>query len=688
MLLAACSQSVTPQAAKPQETQAAEVEKETASGAASPTPAAAAEIQATTSQAGATPSPQPGAAPTQQIVDIPTTTTQPVTPVVIMEERQVELEWPSNMRLGDSDVIRLSLIPSKDGYQVTTDFPEHQTDVTQVQVSRPPGYELYAAARLNGVGFEISPYDEQEFFLTAGETASWLWSLQPKTSGQQRLTVTLLLRWKPEAGMAGGQRESIAYSRSLEVGVSSFFGMTRSQAMAGGLLGMILGGGFLAVGLAAFAVPSPSILKTVAPNPALAVNTPPGLELSPQETSLLRSLFRRYDQLIIQPEFLSGYSGARTFLGQPIRGDGRADAHTIVKIGQAGDIRREFENYERFVKDTLPPVTARIQHSPVTVRGSSKAALQYTFIHAPGQAPISLRQALQKDPDPALIYKVFETFGPNWWMQRRPYTFRLSQEYDQVLPTHLVLKPVSGRGRILDGHTPPEELNLKVGETVTLRNFPVRESRADGQSLSLLGVASAGKPALRVRWLGLEEPNGACGFVTDTRQTLLQDFVKDFDLDYLPDPLVLLPKIFHTPLSGTQATIHGDLNLENVLQGPGGFVWLIDFAMTRDGHTLYDFAHLSAEVIAHLIAPNVRTPTAYIDGLSNLLSGSSTVYGEFCLLSALRDIAGRCLFNPGEMCEFNLALFMACLGAMKFANLDEHPKHLLYLTAAYLAKDL
>ena len=29
---------------------------------------------------------------------------------------------------------------------------------------------------------------------------------------------------------------------------------------------------------------------------------------------------------------------------------------------------------------------------------------------------------------------------------------------------------------------------------------------------------------------------------------------------------------------------------------------------------------------------------------------------------------------------------MACLGALKFTNLDAHQKHLLYLTAAYLGQ--
>lgn len=37
-------------------------------------------------------------------------------------------------------------------------------------------------------------------------------------------------------------------------------------------------------------------------------------------------------------------------------------------------------------------------------------------------------------------------------------------------------------------------------------------------------------------------------------------------------------------------------------------MWLIDFARTREGHTLFDFAHLGAEIVAHVLA--VRADSA------------------------------------------------------------------------------
>ena len=155
---------------------------------------------------------------------------------------------------------------------------------------------------------------------------------------------------------------------------------------------------------------------------------------------------------MIENEFLSGYSGARTFLVRPIRPDGCADALTIVKMGPREAIRQEFENYESFVKDRLPPVTARIQRPPVTLgrRRSSRAArgrrCSTPLSPSPGTAGQPAPGAAAK-PGPRLLLRLFETFGPNWWMQRRPYTFRLGQEYDRLLPPHYVLEPLPGAPR-------------------------------------------------------------------------------------------------------------------------------------------------------------------------------------------------------------------------------------------------
>jgi len=51
-------------------------------------------------------------------------------------------------------------------------------------------------------------------------------------------------------------------------------------------------------------------------------------------------------------------------------------------------------------------------------------------------------------------------------------------------------------------------------------------------------------------------------------------------------------------------------------------------------------------------------------------------------------MAERCLFSSAQPREYQLALCVACLGALKFVNLDARQKGRLYLTGAYLAQKL
>jgi hypothetical protein len=653
-----------------------------------------------------TPPPQPTLPP---VSPTPAATLPVPTPTTIIEPRVVEVEWPQALHLGDSDVVRMALIPTKGGYSISTEFPDHKTITQDVPVIRPEGYELYGVGRLNGVGFTIAPSGEQVRSLPLDESVIWHWSLTPQQPGRQRITVTLLLRWVPATGSTGTTREAVAYSKGLEIRVRSFFGLTRRQAMTTGLVGAVFGGGLSMYAL----VTRPTrmrrkgkrpvaTLTTLDPNPKLVIECPSDIQLSPHENSLLKSLFARYARLVLQSEFLSGYSGARTFLLLPIRIDGRSDAYTIAKIGDRTSIQREYQNYEAFVKHTLPPVTARIQNPPISVRGNPNAVIQYTFIGEAGSLPTSLRQALLKAANPDLLSRLFETFGPNWWMQRTPYTFRLAEEYDRVLPPHYLVEPAVGKGYRIDGQPSPAKTQLSTGDHIELHDFTIAERRHDGISYDVRWESLPGHPPLKIRWLGEDLPKHPAGSVIATRDDLLRSYVAGFDLFGLPDPLDQLSRLLEESVIGTRSIIHGDLNLENVLVGPGNIVWLIDFATTREGHPMFDFSHLEVEIISHVIAPQVSTG----EYLELLKSQSHTIQGRgikvssemsmdlerlapkskllLTLTETARDFAMKCLSNPSRPLEYTLALTISCLGALKYQNLDVHQKHLLYLTAANL----
>ncbi len=621
---------------------------------------------------------------------LPTATALPALPTQIeatpaqptAEARLVELEWPLRLRMGESDIVRLALVPSAEGYTATAEFPEHPLDTTQLQLRRPEGYTLVAVARLDGVGFALAPMGDQPRVVPVGEGVSWRWSLTPQSPGKQRLTVSLLLRWEPETGSSAPVRESAAYGRGLDVQVTSFLGLGRAETLWMGLVGAVM-----SVGLGLFVFirrgqPGTPATARVKPNPALVIEPGPGMALTSEDQRLMQSLFARYTRLVLEGEFLSGYSGSRTFLARPLHADGSSDATTIVKLGPRAQILAEYGNYEAFVKDRLPPVTARIQHAPVELRGARQAALQYTCIAEPGRPPLSLRQALLANPDPGLIHRLFETFAPNWWMQRQPYAFRLGVEYDRVLPPHYVLVPAQGASLptySLSETDNPAEVDLRPGDLVRVAPFSRCEPRAGGQSYNLIGQAAAGQAALRLRWDSPHPPAHHTARVTAMRYHLLAEAVTGFERFDLPDPLVKLNGWLQEPVMGSRSTIHGDLNLENILVGPGSLVWLIDFAQTREGHPLFDFAHLAAQIVAHVLSVALPAPEEFV---ARLRSGADP------LLAAVEDAARACLFDPRVMREYQLALAVSCLGALKYRNLSAHARHCLYLCAAWVGAQI
>ncbi|MFC1996725.1 phosphotransferase [Chloroflexota bacterium] len=658
----------------------------------------------------ATQAPLGTAADTQPAPSLPVLSATP-----LVEACLVEVEWPESMYLGDSDVVRMALIPSEDGYLLTTEFPDHTTITQDVPVVRPEGYDLLAIGRLDGVGFSISPSKEQASSLPLDQPVTWHWSLTPVQPGQQRLTVSLLLRWEPLPATSGVRREAVAYSKGLDMRVNSFFGLTRRQTLTTALVGLALGSSLILLAAASglrFGGQGKASRDQTAqirkPNRRLEIEAPAGLMLDAEDENLLRSLFQPYRRLIIQQEFLSGYSGSRTFLLVPIRTDDRADAPTIAKLGPRSDIEREYANYETFVKRTLPPVTARIQAAPVTIRKGVNAALQYTFIGHPGTQPVSLRQFLLDDPDPKMLSRIFETFGPNWWMQRKPWTFRFAQEYDCLLPPHWTLEPDTGKGKGVDGNSFSPESKLSIGDLVSPRNFKHLPSGSRQGYSNLTGQPTAGQPAMRLRWLSEDFPRSAVGRVRASRMDILRSYVGGYDLLGLPDPLEKLPELLDETVNGTRSIIHGDLNLENILIGPGGMVWMIDFATTRMGHPLMDFAHLETEIIAHLIAPQIVNAYVFVamlelEGVGGKPQVSrdqrpvannrsqvqqSPISQVQYLLSTLHEMAFKCLSNPVKPREYWLALYISCIGALKYRNLDENQKYYLYLAAAYLAQYL
>ena len=189
---------------------------------------------------------------------------------------------------------------------------------------------------------------------------------------------------------------------------------------------------------------------------------------------------------------------------------------------------------------------------------------------------------------------------------------------------------------------------------------------------------------MRLRWLGEKPGRNPVGRVISGRMDLLRSYVTGFNLFGLPDPLEKLQQVLGETVVGSQAIIHGDLNLENILVGPGNIVWLIDFATTREGHPLMDFAHLEAEIIAQVIARKGGEAGQYLTMLEDVFGVDSPTFKRSNverlnvqlqnLLVTVHDLAGKCLANPSQPREYELALFISCLGALKYQHFRKNHK--------------
>ena len=93
---------------------------------------------AATPQSGGESLPQPTQAPANDAGEAEPT----LEPYI--ETKQIDLEWPPQMRLGESDTIRMRLVPDGSGYRLESEFPEHDITGQQVNIVYPNGYTLSA----------------------------------------------------------------------------------------------------------------------------------------------------------------------------------------------------------------------------------------------------------------------------------------------------------------------------------------------------------------------------------------------------------------------------------------------------------------------------------------------------------------------------------------------------------------
>ncbi len=454
-----------------------------------------------------------------------------------------------------------------------------------------------------------------------------------------------------------------------------------------------------------------------------------GEKLKADERLVLQQLFQKYANVEVEHIFQEGFSGSTVMLVRPIHADGRSDALAVVKIADRQAILWEKKRYDSFVKDTLPPTTARIEAEPALPDRSALGGLKYTFVRLRGGAPTNLHDyAAAHDADEMahlLRDSLYNSFREAWWGQAKPYQFVAWQEYEFLLPPALVLEALSGDTVPKRTLRPLDEWSrnggLHPGEIVELDNFTVQKVKRSSDVVQL--TAGAAPEAINrasqvdVRGLDLKQKipfrgeliRKLIGQIVQTRDDILQEQVvalaPNFPImdeylpygtspaEHLPNPLRRYSRVLEQRVTGTLSTIHGDLHMGNILIGPSGDAWLIDFEWTRDGHTLFDWAVLETSLLIEHVMPSVGEDwddvwqaIKLLDVLNhrfNLNDAPQTPLAEaFRPIAEIRSVVAELLASPRKWSEYHTALAMCSLRVIGWSNRPLTARRLAFLASA------
>ncbi|MCA9894858.1 MAG: phosphotransferase [Anaerolineae bacterium] len=445
--------------------------------------------------------------------------------------------------------------------------------------------------------------------------------------------------------------------------------------------------------------------------------------LSKEELFVLRRMFYGYGQIRIEQLLTGGYTTARLLVVTPIQPDGREDAGVVVKIGATDAILDEAQRYERYVKSTLPPLTARLEEKPTAPETSDLAAIKYTFITDNSGNPSTLAEAI-KSWTPGYTQQwledsLYNGFGDRWWKQNRAYRFEAWQEYDWLLPPVLTLEVVQSDNTPAGVHILRYPIKrqrvsaLQYGDLVMVENFTVQKVNPERNAIQLaLGQGSHLTRAYQVEVRGLdfdqemyfrgEIVERFVGRVWKTRNEQLLNAARALEPDFditganivynelrFPNPLEHYNNLLEATIDSTLSTIHGDLHLGNIMIGPQDSPLLIDFGQTREGHTIFDWITLEMsllnELIQPLASPGWKGAYEIIEGLISLNRGkppitrNADLTNALTIITTIRAIIARHLHS---WLEYYLALSFISLRAMTWQTLDIDNRRLMFLVSA------
>ena len=460
------------------------------------------------------------------------------------------------------------------------------------------------------------------------------------------------------------------------------------------------------------------------------------IELTNEYKYILRRMFPTYGKIRIERQLTGGYTSATVLVVTPCRFDSHEDAAVVVKIDHVDKILDEAQSYDKYVRNTLPPVTARLEGRPVTsdnTQFNAMAGLRYTLVSDHDRIPQDLRMMIHDWQSEVLGRwlrdHLFEVFGRMWWQQNRFYRFQAWQEYDWLLPPLLTLEYVKSPP---DGpvHTIGQTMKrsrarkLDYGDIVTIEGFYIQRAYPEQGRLQL--AANHGSDAAKAYRIEIKNVDfdgksyyrgelleSITGEVWKTRQeqlvqallALQPDFdppdadiipVKTINPDRLDNPIIAYDQLLDYYVNGTFSIIHGDLHTGNIVIGPehtNQIPFLIDFAHTRDGHTVFDWATLETSILSNVVIlafghtwDDARVALREVMRVNRLIADNdapdlTSLHPALLAVAHIRQVV-KTLIHKGNWAEYFTALAFCGLRAVQWETISVPGRRLMFLVSA------
>jgi hypothetical protein len=162
-------------------------------------------------------------------------------PPAIPERRRLTVEFPPQIRAGDSDLVRLTLEVDDLG-NLTPTAQMGDNVVTGEVVEIPNLYETHqviAEARFDLAGMEVRPSELVSEALLPGNLVTFQWSVRPEDVGFYRGTIWFYLRFVDK--QSGEESRKTVSAQIVEIEAVNILGLSGEWARTTGIIGSVVG---------------------------------------------------------------------------------------------------------------------------------------------------------------------------------------------------------------------------------------------------------------------------------------------------------------------------------------------------------------------------------------------------------------------------------------------------------------